>query len=84
MVGDFLIHHSSFLLGLISGFALSHISVLVDALFHAAMKIPQLQKLVAQNPGKVKSVVDAIAHELDKDIDEEAAKSAPLIPPAKP
>lgn len=70
---NFAVAHREYLAGLASGYAIAHIPEAVLFLFHIAMRVPWLRAAVVANPTQAKAVVDAIAKELDKDIDSEAA-----------
>jgi predicted NBD/HSP70 family sugar kinase len=72
--------HQQYFIGLASGYALAHIPAMVLYAFKLAMKVPWLRAQVVANPKQAKEIVDAIAKELDKDIDNEASASQP---PAK-
>lgn len=76
---NFVIAHQEYFIGVASGVAIAHIPQIVCYGFHLAMKVPWLRSAVVSNPKQAKAIVDAIAQELDKDIDEEAA--APAAPP---
>jgi hypothetical protein len=68
--------HSQFLYGLLGGFAMGHLDDLVAYGFHALMMIPTVRAWIVANPVKAKQIVDAIAKDLDQDIDNAATPKA--------
>lgn len=74
LIINWAMNHQQYFIGLATGYALAHIPAMVLYAFQLAMKIPWLRAQVVANPKQAKEIVDAIAKELDKDIDEEAAK----------
>lgn len=59
------------LYGVLAGFALGHLDDIVAYVFHALMMVPPVRAWVVSNPTKAKQIVDAIAKDLEQDIDQE-------------
>lgn len=70
------LNHTQFFEGLATGWALAHVPTLTLYAFRAAMRVPWLRAAVVAHPDQAKAVINQIAAELDKDIDQEAKTAA--------
>lgn len=83
----FIISHQGWFIGLAIGWVLAHIPQIVLGSFKQAMKIPWIRNAVLKNPKQAKAIINQIADELEKDIDEEVSQEQPapsvtvILPP---
>ena len=80
LVLNFALAHKDYAIGVASCYAFTHIPEAVAFLFHLAMKWPLFRAAVVADPAKAKAIIDAIAKELEKDIDDEVLAPAPATP----
>lgn len=67
-----LVNHRQLFEGMAIGYATAHIPAMTSYAFFTLMRIPIIKNWIIANPEKARTMVDAIAKELDKDIDQEA------------
>lgn len=78
----FIMGHQGWFIGLAIGWILAHIPQIVLGSFKQAMKIPWVRGAVLKNPKQAKAIIDQIANELEKDIDEEVSHAEGQEQPA--
>jgi hypothetical protein len=77
IIVNYALAHKDYFYGIATGYALSHIPQAVHYAFHFAMKWPWLRSLVLRDPAQSKAVIDEVAKDLEKEIDEESGAKAP-------
>ena len=82
MLVNLAVAHKDFFIGAAVAYALGHVPEAVAFCFHQAMRVPFLRAAVTADPAKAKALIDQIAAELDKDIDQEASAPPPPAPQA--